>query len=353
MPLCITGMHRSGTSMIAHVLHQSGLYYGAAEEEYRCVSDENPEGYWENIHFVALNDQILAQLEAGWDLPPVVEPGWETHPRMLPIRLQSAELIRCFDGHEPWGWKDPRCALTLPFWKQLLPDLKVLICIRNPLEVARSLHKRGFWSTAHSLDLWLAYNRRLLQAVGPAQRVISHCDAWFTDAAAEARRVLNLLGMPSADSVLKQAVGQAVHAGLRHHRVTTAELTNAGVRPDVLQCYMDLCAEAGPVYQASLKEDLIARLKDQAGGRPTVSAYRDALLLAQWQSRVEEMEKKLRANEDRGMRQDMEITMLQQRLATRRYRVADWVVRWLRPARKSVQIAQGWLAQLRRLRPRP
>ena len=65
-----------------------------------------------------------------------------------------------------WGWKDPRNSLTLPFWQELLPNLKTLIIVRNPLEVAYSMRERNGTSYAFGLRLWEIYNRRLIEAAG-------------------------------------------------------------------------------------------------------------------------------------------------------------------------------------------
>ena len=65
--------------------------------------------------------------------------------------MKARLLIEGFDSAGVWGWKDPRNSLTLPFWQDLLPGLKTLIMVRNPLEVAHSMKraKRNF------LFVWL------------------------------------------------------------------------------------------------------------------------------------------------------------------------------------------------------
>jgi hypothetical protein len=40
-----------------------------------------------------------------------------------------------------WGWKDPATCLTLAFWQTLLPHMRYVICIRNPLDVAISMER--------------------------------------------------------------------------------------------------------------------------------------------------------------------------------------------------------------------
>ena len=82
--------------------------------------------------------------------------------------VRARLLIQQFDTQTFWAWKDPRTALTMPFWRQLLPGLKVVVCVRNPLEVAHSLSQRGMSSLAFGLRLWQTYYERLLAAVPPA-----------------------------------------------------------------------------------------------------------------------------------------------------------------------------------------
>jgi hypothetical protein len=53
MPICIAGMHRSGTSMIARLLNLCGLYLGP-EAELDAIGFDNKAGFWENPHFVQL-----------------------------------------------------------------------------------------------------------------------------------------------------------------------------------------------------------------------------------------------------------------------------------------------------------
>jgi len=141
MTVFISGMHRSGTSMVANLLHLSGLYLGE-EAELIPPDPTNPLGHWESLRFVEINNQILRSLGGRWYLPPSVSEGWTMSEELTHLRERAELLVKEFCGHEHWGWKDPRSSLTLPFWTGLLPELKVVICLRNPLEVVLSLRRR-------------------------------------------------------------------------------------------------------------------------------------------------------------------------------------------------------------------
>lgn len=102
---------------------------------------DNEEGFWENADFVTLNNALLGELGGSGDRPPTLPENWMSTVSEA-IREQAMELIGRQNGHGWWGWKDPRNSLTLPFWRQLLPRLKVVISLRNPLEVTQSLATR-------------------------------------------------------------------------------------------------------------------------------------------------------------------------------------------------------------------
>ena len=121
MPLCIAGMHRSGTSMIASLLYNCGLNLGP-DKDLLSPATDNPEGFWEHRAFMKLNDSILRELGGTWDRPPrTVAAGWEDEEALHRLRNRAVKLVRQFQGREPWGWKDPRNCLTLPLWRGSSP----------------------------------------------------------------------------------------------------------------------------------------------------------------------------------------------------------------------------------------
>src|SRR5205814_8373844 len=101
------------------------------------------------------------------------------HRRLEPLRVTAQLLIEGFDSASIWGWKDPRNCLTLSFWRDLLPELKVLLIVQNPLEVAYSLRNRNEdTSYAFGLRLWEIYNRRLIETTKAKKRLVIQYDAF-------------------------------------------------------------------------------------------------------------------------------------------------------------------------------
>jgi hypothetical protein len=243
--VCIAGMHRTGTSMVARLLNRCGVHLGPARELVPAGPD-NPEGFWENVHFVGLNDMVLAVLGGTWDAPPDFPRGWEGHRELEELRAAARALLARFERRPLWGWKDPRNSLTLPFWRQLRPGLRVVVCVRNPLEVARSLERRDGLPIAAGLELWHAYYERLLGDLPGPGRILTHYAAYFTDPAAELARLLHRLGIRASGRSIAAAC-RPIRTSLRHHRATLDDLVRAGARGALVDRYRALDAETAAI----------------------------------------------------------------------------------------------------------
>lgn len=242
MPVAVVGMHRSGTSMVAQMLGAAGLHLGLAEELLPASAD-NPDGYWEHAGFHRLNESVLAELGGGWDLPPLVPERWRDRPEVEQYAADAQRLIGGFKGKEPWGWKDPRTCLTFGLWRELIPDLKAVICVRNPLEVALSLNRRGMFSYTTGLELWRTYNERILATTTVEHRIITNYDAFFTRPKAELRRILSFLEITPPTGALNVATA-VPRQPLRHTRFDFEQLREAQVADDIVELYSWLTGQA-------------------------------------------------------------------------------------------------------------
>lgn len=227
--------------MIMRLLHGCGLYLGPKDALMPPQAD-NPDGFWEHLGFVALNDELLEALGGAWDLPPKSNENLSDE-RLDPVRMKARLLIEGFHSAQIWGWKDPRNSLTLPFWEDLLPGLKTLIIVRNPLEVAYSMRKRNGTSYAFGLRLWEIYNRRLIEAGGQHDRLFTHYDLFFENAEKELQRIANFIGLPQAKI---GSAAELVATKRRHTHFTIDQLVDAGVSGEVIELYRVLLAETSP-----------------------------------------------------------------------------------------------------------
>jgi hypothetical protein len=132
--LVVAGMHRSGTSLIASWLANSGLFVGDTLLSNRV---DNPMGHFEDEGFLHLQDAILKANGLSYQ----VLPG--ENPEIFAVhRTRAMKLIAQRGNQLMWGWKDPRTTLFLPFWKELIPNMKALIVYRHYALVVDSMMRR-------------------------------------------------------------------------------------------------------------------------------------------------------------------------------------------------------------------
>ncbi len=234
--------------MLTRLLHAYGFYLGT-ENDLMPPQADNPDGFWEHLGFVRLNDELLHELGGDWDLPPRFDESF-TSSRLDPLRLKARLLIERFDWESVWGWKDPRNSLTLPFWQELLPGLKTLIIVRNPLEAAHSMRERNGTSYSFGLRLWEIYNRRLIETVNEKERLITHYDLFFQNAEAELRRIAQFVGLPDAKI---RSAASLVTTRRRHTHFTVEQLIDARVSAEVIELYRALIAEASPTRENKVR----------------------------------------------------------------------------------------------------
>lgn len=251
--ICVAGMPRSGTSLVTQLLHRCGLSLGPAEQ-LMPPSVNNTDGFWENLRFVRLNERLLAASGGTWFAPPAT---LRPTPKIV---AEAKSILEQFEGEEPWLWKDPRNALTLSFWKSLLPSMKVLACIRHPAETASSLvastliPRTFYWTVTvrtllsgrkrreqiheHCLELWRVYNTRILQETRAGDRLVVHYEAMLRRPRAELERILNFAGIRISSDALDDALS-IVSPHLRHQRADAAMLD-----PELAALYTQLSREA-------------------------------------------------------------------------------------------------------------
>src|SRR5262249_42113912 len=144
-------------------------------------------------------------------------------------------------------------------------DLRILVCVRNPLEVAQSLLDRDEFPYLAGLRLWRAYYGILLQSVPLERCVVTTYAAYFVDAAAELRRVCDAIGLPAKETNLSTAIA-TVAPQLRHTRVASAELADLPLPEGVADLFRTLRNAAGPIAareSAATSDPLSPRLLGQ------------------------------------------------------------------------------------------
>jgi hypothetical protein len=136
--LIITGMHRSGTSLITQWLSKCGLQTG---ERLVPGGNGNIEGHFEDIEFLKMHEEILADHNlpvTGLTVEHVAQFTVYEKEKLKSIIKVKRQL------YDQWGWKDPRTCLFLDVYKELLPDACYLVILRDYQSVVSSLLRREF-----------------------------------------------------------------------------------------------------------------------------------------------------------------------------------------------------------------
>ncbi len=133
---CIAGMHRSGSSLFANWLHSSGIFIG---KHLYGPASSNKKGHFEDYDFLNLHKNDL--LEKKEDISGLFVKS-NTLKFENKSKLLAKEIIKQRANYTIWGWKEPRTTLYLNAWKELIPQLKVIVLVREEDEVIKSLYKR-------------------------------------------------------------------------------------------------------------------------------------------------------------------------------------------------------------------
>lgn len=166
--ICITGMHRSGTSLITSWLQECGLHIHNGNLMGSGVG--NPKGHFEDIDFFELqSNAILKKFPCS--------NGWKVYSNnQIEFTANQIEKAKSIvdernSNFSSWGWKDPRSVLFLNSWKEIIPDLKVIIIWRPCSDVVSSLLRRSIKkknkidriTIFEAINVWLHYNKKSIQ----------------------------------------------------------------------------------------------------------------------------------------------------------------------------------------------
>jgi len=157
--LVVAGMHRSGTSCVAGLLHSAGLFLG---DRLLAADPTNPCGHFEDLDFLDYHRSLLRAhgfTDDGFIVDHRIDPPGRFRRQAAALVAARRALLR------PWGWKDPRTLLLLPFWQELVPDARFLFVFRPPWDVIDSLYRRGdplfARNPSFAVRLWLDSNTRI------------------------------------------------------------------------------------------------------------------------------------------------------------------------------------------------
>lgn len=224
--ICVLGMHRSGTSAVTRCLNLLGVHLGPADHLMKPAEANNPTGFWEIQSLSKLNEEILKTLGGTWSSPPELTENWQKSPSLDRLRERARALITEEYGAAPlWAWKDPRTSLTLPFWQEILPPMRYVICLRNPVDVALSLQQRNELSLEAGLNLWLHYTQSSLHHSAGHPRTMVFYGDLMRNPLPEMERLAEFAGVleRAQDADVRAEFLRFLRQDLQHHQTSLAD----------------------------------------------------------------------------------------------------------------------------------
>src|SRR5262249_26774035 len=186
----ILGSGRSGTSLLAGILHGAGYFMG---ENLVPADEGNPMGYFEDDEINAINEELLTPVTPALDSPTY---GWRWLATVpvgtdLACSPEVSERMRTQTSLKPFCFKDPRFCYTLPVWRPFLADAVFLCVFRDPARTVTSILKECRTAAyleglpmdyAGAIEVWTLMYRHVLEIhrlVG--EWLFFHYDQLFRD----------------------------------------------------------------------------------------------------------------------------------------------------------------------------
>jgi glycosyltransferase involved in cell wall biosynthesis len=234
----VLGMHRSGTSAITRALEVLGVTIG--ENLLPSVDGINAKGFFEDVDINSLNAEILRALGSDWHSLAKIEPEDIEVLNSGEYFLRATELLRKKTANTPiFGFKDPRVAKILPFWRQVFLHCQFnadfVLIVRNPLSVVRSLAKRDDLIPEKTYMLWLGHVLNSLAHTEEDRRVLIDYDYFLQEPKKNLKMIADRLDLKLDLQALQIYRSGFLDEGLRHTVFKSSDLTLDQTCPPLAQ----------------------------------------------------------------------------------------------------------------------
>ncbi len=257
--IVVLGMHRSGTSVIARGLQVLGVELG--DRLMPPSEGNNPKGFWEDLDINALNIEMLHSLKSEWHFLTPVQPSDVDTLCRNGYLDRAVELLRGKTaGVELFGFKDPRVAKLLPFWKKVFAHAQLsidyVLVIRHPLSVCSSLSKRNGFDVEKSYLLWLEHVIGSLVGTQGENLVLVDYDSFMQTPEVELDRIANELQLPIDVAELQRFQLEFLDPGMQHTVYGLDELMRDTTSPPLLREVYSSLLEAltGNIEESTLQD---------------------------------------------------------------------------------------------------
>lgn len=182
MIVCILGMHKSGTTLVAETLHHSGIHMAEVPDDLGYDQSNKYELHEAQAINRALIEPALIPTWSGYRVrrAGLDRAGYQINRDSVAV-VRTKKLQRLIDSaehreitqlvaamsqrHSDWGFKDPRSCLTYDVWRAALPAHR-LVAIHRPFDEVLLRYRVQLRSPVRLVRVarsWIVHNEMLLE----------------------------------------------------------------------------------------------------------------------------------------------------------------------------------------------
>jgi len=281
----VLGMHRSGTSSMTRALQVLGVSLG---DKLIPPMQDNEKGFWEDAELLSLNDSMLKAIGSEWHHFKPIDNFDLERLRNQGYFLRAVKLLRQkVSNASIFGFKDPRLAKLLPFWKGVFAhckyDVSYILAIRNPLSVTDSLARRNHFSAEKSYLMWLEHVIvSWAETLESTRRVVVDFDRLIESPARELNRMAQSLDLQINPDELRKYKGEFLDEGMRHAVYSPDDLLlDESCPPLVRRMYatlLEVASDQTPLDDEALNQFSVDWMNEFNLMKPSLILANDALL---------------------------------------------------------------------------
>ena len=284
-------MHRSGTSALTAALNSMGAFVGD-EDALTGKNWENPVGFFERKDMRAICDSTLHACGAEWwkvaNFDAERVPHSVVQAKLPEMQAVVSRLNEGAGKEGVWVAKEPRLCFLYPILQRVLLQPQLILAVRHPVEVAKSLRHRNGFTLAAGLALWEAYTAAAIRSSTGNRHVIVNYDNLVSDPSRTLSKLAGDLEAQGTKGLDPDRGAQGILTNLR--RETVKREYDHLLTPAQAQLWECLRSGALPDEKVSLSEQ----------GRETLLAFE-----------VDEATRKALEAEIRSLRQQVQNAKLE------------------------------------------
>ncbi len=221
----VLGPHRSGSSVTTKILQSLGCNLGG--ELLEGHPSFNPLGHFENLKVLEFHEELLKALGTDWKDPIPLLNNFYFSRNRHGIENSVGSLLESLIELNITAVKEPRMSIVLDIWKDAfsrsIPNLKIILTVRHPAEVALSLQERDNLSQIIGLQLWVQATLNAIKFARDKSNYFVFYDQLVTEPQVVTSNILQYLEALNPSGELNALAAQDVVVEYRNNKVNDGE----------------------------------------------------------------------------------------------------------------------------------